>query len=228
MIVKIKFSASVWRTYDILAWNIGRVKKIFRISLIAEFFLYWLTGVCGYLSFMDKTPSRYKHTFVRGLCKEQRKIRQRKIKLSSLPPQSLSPWKVEFQSNDDSTLITITGMTFKCFGYLHSKFKDIYQQYTFYSKDKVIRKKLNTHGGKRIMDSQTCLGLYLVWLRTTSQTYILQMIFGLSSTIVSDYLNFSRCWIINCLKNDLYSNISIPDDNEIKLNKAIWANHSQA
>ena len=65
------------------------------------------------------------------------------------------------------------------------------------------------------MDFETFLGLYFVLLRTTSQTYILQMIFGLMSEIFSDYLKFSRSLIIHWLKNDLYSKIIIPDDNEI-------------
>jgi len=36
-----------------------RIKKIFKRSLLMEFVLYWLTGVAGYLSMLDATPSLF-------------------------------------------------------------------------------------------------------------------------------------------------------------------------
>ena len=45
------------------------------------------------------------------------------------------------------------------------------------------------------------MGLFLVWLRTTSKIYILKIIFGVSESLISNYLWFMKMCVIECLKH---------------------------
>ena len=69
-------------------------------------------------------------SFRQLLTKEGRKRRERSLPRNALPNPIQAPWETVFQSNDDSALITVTGMDHEAFGELLQIYKPYFDQYT--------------------------------------------------------------------------------------------------
>jgi hypothetical protein len=65
-----------------------------------------------------------------------------------------------------------------------------------------------------VIDTVDCLGLVLAWTQTRGSIVVLQMIFGLTMTNLSTYLQFGHTVVIEVLKNDLDATICLLTDSK--------------
>ena len=67
-----------------------------------------------------------------------------------------------------------------------------------------VQKVGRCKGRPRLVMALDALGLVLVWMRTRGSKFVLEVIFGMTQTCVSDYLSFSIIILISVLhrKND--------------------------
>ena len=71
------------------------------------------------------------------------------------------------------------------------------------------------------MKPHDCLGLYLAWSRTRGSLMVLQLLFGMTYTAVSKYIQFARRIIIKVLKKDPLAKIAIPSHEQIETYRAL-------
>jgi hypothetical protein len=64
------------------------------------------------------------------------------------------------------------------------------------------------------MTSADCLGLVLAWTWTRGSLMALQLIFGMTMTPVSKYLQFARRILVRVLVNDQYARIRLPTNDK--------------
>lgn len=86
---------------------------------------------------------------------------------------------------------------------------------------------IKTHpnkGRKRLMDARDCLGLVLAWTRTRGSQMVLQMLFGMTGTCVSDYIQFGIRILIQLLQELEEAKIYIPSINYVELMKQLVRN----
>ena len=65
------------------------------------------------------------------------------------------------------------------------------------------------------MDATICLGLCLAWTRTRGSMKSLQLIFGLTSSVLSSWMRFGQRILIKALKNDPHARVEMPTDAEL-------------
>ena len=136
--------------------------------------------------------SRNRKIFCRQSNTGEREIRQRRIPRCSLLSVSHSPWRQVYISNNDQGMITLTGFDVKSFHYFLDLFHPVFYEYSpFIDDDGFIVKKKMGRGRPRSIQSMDCLGLLLAWSRTRGSTIALQLIFGMTMTAVSKYLQFA-------------------------------------
>ena len=83
-----------------------------------------------------------------------------------------------------------------------------------------------SRGKKRIITSEACLGLLLVFNRTTVQNYMLSCLFGLSDTSVGLYLRFARLIIVRLLRHHPLAKVTLPSNEKVaEYKQAISANY---
>ena len=81
-------------------------------------------------------------------------------------------------------------------------------------------------GHRHLLDTEGCLGLVLCWSHTCGTEWCLAVVFGLTGTCVSVYLQFGMQILVAILKADLKSEVCMPDAAEIALFKeAITVKH---
>jgi DDE superfamily endonuclease len=164
----------------------------------------------------QKKHTRYKKNFLRSLCLQEKRRRQRFIPRIALALPSGSAWNALYESGNDQALITFTGCDFSTFKYIYELFTPVYNEYSpFVSDDGKIFKINPKMGRPRLIGARDCLGLCLGWTRTRGSWTSLQMIFGLSSTSLSMYLRFGRRILILVLQNNPLAWIKIPSDDKI-------------
>ncbi len=140
--------------------------------------------------------SRYQKKFYRALSKLQRRRRHRWIPRCALLCREQSAWRRVIQSGSSQALITMTGLDFETFHSIEPDFRCFYDRYSPYSKDGMILALQLDHEGNvrtgrpRLMSASDGLGLVLTWTRTRGSTMVLQLIFGMTQTSISDYLTF--------------------------------------
>ena len=110
-----------------------------------------------------------------------------------------------------------------CVYYSAKKKHPYYHAYTFHKETGIIRRKkchLNgtPMGRKRDMSSVGCLGLVLMWYRTTGAcTRTLSMNFGQTSTPMYRWLKFGRRILLRSLINDDSAKLELPTTEKIEL-----------
>ena len=171
--------------------------------------------------------SRNRKKFYKTLSKVNRRIRDRRIPRMSLQDPHESSWRRLYMSNNESAMITLTGLDMATFQWLNSLFHPMFQMYSpFVGEDGKIRIKQIGKGRPRFIDSKDCLGLILAWSRLRGSTISLQMIFGMTATNVSVYLRFGRRLVIRILHKHPEAKLGIPSDEKIKqYQEAIGSRH---
>ncbi len=99
------------------------------------------------------------------------------------------------QSRKNQALITLTGLDFETLEMVEYRIRYYFENYTPFPKDGtfiVLKNKLI--GQQRMLSSADGLGLVLAWTRSQGSLMIHELIFGMTQTIVSDYLHF--CMVI--------------------------------
>jgi hypothetical protein len=151
---------------------------------------------------MEVSPS-----FRSRLSREMRRRRDRRIPCSALQNANVSAWVRLYCSNSDQAMITFTGFDYASFNYLQSKFEVLYLRYTPYSRNGKIVLRRTDNGiprnrRPRHLDSRACLGLILAFTRTRGSMYALQMLFGVTGSVLSLFLPFGRRLLIRVLKEE--------------------------
>ena len=144
--------------------------------------------------------------------------KERDERIRSMPRPSLllpvdSPWLATYKSGSDRALITLTGLNFVAFERLHAEFKVYFDGYSPYGNDGRIRmtNPLETRGRKRIVKSHACLGLVLMWTRTTCQYWVLSTTFGFTGTTCSDWLRFGKRILLHVLCSRPEAQVKLPN-----------------
>ena len=101
----------------------------------------------------------------------EREERNRSIPRISLPDPQQSPWNIAYHSKSERALITLTGLNHEAFNRLHMEFAPLFWSTTPYTPDGSIGHVRSTErrGRPRKISSHACLGLVLMWTRTTCQ-----------------------------------------------------------
>ena len=111
--------------------------------------------------------SRNRKAFYKSLTKAERRLRSRKIPRCALLHPTESAWSKLFEAKNDQAMITATGLSCDAFNALNDKFKQIFNDNTPHTKDGLIFSKgSEKRGRKRLVGSETGLGLVLMWTRT--------------------------------------------------------------
>ncbi len=175
--------------------------------------------------------SRFQKKFYRRLSKFQRHRRQCRIPRCALLVPKQSAWRRVYESGSDQALITMTGMDFETFHFLEPDFKYFYDKYSPYSKDGVIVALQHNSddsvpkGRPRLLSAADGLGLVLTWTRTRGSTMVLELIFGMTQTSISNYLAFCSHILINVLMGKEDAKIKRPTIEKIQEYKQAVLQH---
>lgn len=149
---------------------------------------------------------------------EARRRRDRRVTRAALVPPTLSPFVVLFNSGNNQSLITLTGFDHASFSYLLTRYAPLYDTYSPYSSDGCIRQlRHDSHvGGRpRSMTAEMSLALSLAWTRTRGSEYVLCMLFGITHSICSLFLRFSRRILLKVLAGDVHAAVRVPTRTEV-------------
>ncbi len=114
----------------------------------------------------DKCHSRYRKAFYNTPSSEEKALCSRKIPCISILSLPDSHWWKLLNSQVDQS-ITMTGFDFLMFWSLLKKFAPLFDHYTPFNKSHITLKVDTFKGGHpRIVCSEDCLGLVLVWTCT--------------------------------------------------------------
>ena len=169
---------------------------------------------------VPKKHSRYRHDYYKQLSAVKRKLRDRRIPRVSLQNPKQSAWRMLIGSQNNQSLITLTGLDLSTFSWLEKKFSPVFNSYSpMVSPDGSIV-PLTNKCRPRLIDGLDCLGLILAWTRTKGSTMTLQILFGMTATCVSVYLRFGRRILIEVLKVEKEAAICLPNRQQIQQYKA--------
>ena len=143
--------------------------------------------------------------------------RTRSIPRISLPEPSQSPWNIAYCSKSERALITLTGLNHKAFDQLHREFAPLFFSMTPYSEDGAIQ-GINTaekRGRPRKISSHACLGLVLMWTRTTCQYWVLSGSFGLVGSCCGLWLRFGKRILLAVLSARQDCQIRLPSADKV-------------
>ena len=146
----------------------------------------------------------------------ERRKRDRRIPRVALKPYSRSSFEYLYNSLNDQALLNATGCDHRAFNILLKKFHPYYHAYTFHQETGIIRRKKchmngTPMGRKRDMSSVGCLGLVLMWYRTTGAcTRNLSLYFSQTSTPMYRWLKFGRRILLKSLINDDSAKLALP------------------
>lgn len=156
--------------------------------------------------------------FQRRLDAEARRRRDRRIVRAALVSPSTSPFMKLFSSGDEQSLITLTGFDHASFAYILERYAPLYDSHSPYSADGCIRQldgDTSLGGRPRSMTASMSLALALAWTRTRGSEYVLCMLFGVTHTVCSLFLRFSRRILLKVLAEDEYAAVRLPSRDEI-------------
>jgi hypothetical protein len=84
-----------------------------------------------------------------------------------------------------------------------------------------VLQNLGANGGRpRLLDPASCLALLLGYTRTRGSMSMLQLVFGLTNSVLSIFLKFSMSLLFRVLKDEQYK-VENPSCNEINAYKEI-------
>ena len=157
-----------------------------------------------------------------AMSKKERDERIRSIPRPSLCQPSFSPWAKVYVSKSDRALITLTGLNYEAFERLHQLFAPLFYSHSPYSDNGRIRKldSKESRGRRRVIRSETCLALTLLWCRTTCQYWILSTTFGLVGTSCGDWLRFGKRVLVHVLCKRDDAMVRLPDGPKVVQYKA--------
>jgi DDE superfamily endonuclease len=168
----------------------------------------------------DGEPERF-HDL---LSQEARRRRDRRIPRIALLHPSASPWARVLEHGTDQAMITLTGFDHASFNALHEMFQPIFLTHSPHSSDGVIRRiRPETsfrRGRPRMITSAACLGLVLVYGRTTGVVFLLCSVFGLTHTPLSMWLRFGRRVLLHVLKDHELARVKMPNVEKVAEYKA--------
>ncbi len=167
--------------------------------------------------------SRYRKDFFNSLSIEEQCCWYPKIPQCALIPLKLSPWQKLLHSQNNQAFITMTG--FDCFSFnsFLVKFGPMFDGHTPFDKSGMIVEFEYCTGWKRKVRPADCLGLVLVWTCARGSLNVLQLIFGLTYTNLSEYLRFGIRLIVDTFRDNPLARVSIPSVEEIETFKAAFA-----
>jgi hypothetical protein len=128
------------------------------------------------------------------LSKDQCRSCSRRIPRCALVHMDYSFFRALYNSRNDQSFITFTGPDYKSFQYLLTKFHPLdngYSPYVENGKVVCVMHQGGTHGPPRSLDAASCLGLVLGYTITRSVLLTLQMLFGVSYSVMALFLKFS-------------------------------------
>jgi hypothetical protein len=153
-------------------------------------------------------------SFVNLLENEERRMRERRIPRNSLVDPSDSPWLRVLNNGSEQAMITLTGFSHSSFHQLHSIFRPIFVSNTPYSDDGTIQpirpETMFRQGRPRMCTSHACLGLVLVYGRTTGSMFLLSSLFGLTMSPLQTWLRFGRRILYYLLKKHPLARVKMP------------------
>ena len=148
----------------------------------------------------------------------ERNERTRSMPRSSLLLPVHSPWNATYRSRSDRALITLTGLNFAAFDKLLNEFSAYFNSYTPYGKGGTIRllRPTERRGRRRIVTNHACLGLVLMWCRTTCPYWVLSATFGIVGSTCSDWLRFGKRILVHVLASRQDSIVKLPDPTKLQ------------
>jgi DDE superfamily endonuclease len=156
--------------------------------------------------------------FKQSLTLYARRMRTGKIRRRSLQPAANSSFSRLFASGQDDALITLCGFNHASFTTLLALFEPMFHQYSPFHVDehgKFLKKNLCSRGRPRHMTPTIALGLVLAWTRTRGSNMVLQLIFGLTASVLSIWIRFGRRLLVQILKNHPDARVEMPNEAEI-------------
>ena len=147
----------------------------------------------------------------------EKEERNRSIPRISLPDPQQSPWNIAYHSKSERALITLTGLNHEAFNRLHMEFAPLFWSTTPYTPDGSIGHVRSTErrGRPRKISSHACLGLVLMWTRTTCQYWVLSGSFGLVASCCGLWLRFGKRILLSVLSGRADSQIKLPDGDKV-------------
>lgn len=159
--------------------------------------------------------SRNRKFFFKHLSMEEKRRRARCIPRIALHFPKDCGWRKLFDSKNDQSLITLTGLDHDAFECLYRKFRPYFDEYSPYSSDGCLKKKMQSKGRKRLIDAKDCLGVVLAWTRTRGSMTCLQIIFGMTQSVLSLYLQFGIHLLLLVLQETDEAKVRVPDVDKI-------------
>lgn len=179
---------------------------------------------CNELEAIEEQAST--NSFRRTLSLEHRRRRDRRIPRHALLHPASSPWQRVLEYGNDQAMIT--RFDHASFNALHELFHPIFRTHSPYAEDGIIRQlrpeSMFRPGRPRSLNSEACLGLILVYGRTTCYTFVLSALFGLTHTPVSMWLKFGRRVLLFCIKNHAAARVRMPTPEKVAEYKAMIRN----
>ena len=74
-----------------------------------------------------------------------------------------------------------------------------------------------------MMNPADCLGLVLAWSRTRGSLMVLQLLFGMTMSLVAKYLQFARRILVKILKHNNLAKMKLPLHEKLEEYRAIFA-----
>jgi hypothetical protein len=147
----------------------------------------------------------------------ERRNRSGKIRRVSLQAIANSSFCHLFASRQDDALITLCGFDHASFSSLLALFEPQYHQYSPFHCDRhgKFLKKIRSRGRPRQVTPTIALGLVLAWTRTRGSGMVLQIIFGMTASLLSMWVRFGRRLLVRVLRNHPNARVKMPNGEEI-------------
>lgn len=139
----------------------------------------------------------------------------RKLLRHSIVVPEDSAWTHMYNSKCDRAFIIYTGVNVAMFQRLLEKFTPLFEMTTCYNKDgHYFRKISGPRNTPRIITAAGALGLALRWCTSVCSQHMLLTFFGMTPSVVSDYLPYCLSLLMIVLQQDSAARISFPSIEE--------------
>jgi len=140
--------------------------------------------------------------------------RRRRIPRCALTSPHYSSFQTLLASRNEQAYITVTGLDVATFSDLLVRFESLYKRYSPYTvngKIGSLRHEQGTRGGRpRSLDAAGCLGLVLCYSRTRGSLFSLQLMYGVTHSVLLVFLKFGIRLLYKVLKEDEGAQVRIP------------------
>jgi len=151
--------------------------------------------------------------------------RRRRIPRCALTSPRYSSFQTLLASRNEQAYITVTGLDVATFSDLLVRFEPLYKRYSPYTvngKIVPLRHEQGTRGGRpRSLDAAGCLGLVLCYSRTRGSLFSLQLMYGVTHSVLLVFLKFGIRLLYKVLKEDEGAQVRIPSPEKIQEYKEI-------